>query len=109
MLVKMGLDLSRWQSQKKGDREHFMETLFGRLLDLNSSNESFVSYLNSEKNKSEKNYSKDVRVAAASDVLSFLADMAAINIELADLRLKGLTRTRFAKLSCLITKNSLEN
>jgi hypothetical protein len=86
MLVKMGLDLSRWQSQKKGDREHFMETLFGRLLDLISSNESFVSYLASEKIKSEKSYARDVRVSAASDVLSFLADMAAINIELADLK-----------------------
>lgn len=63
-----------------------METLHGRLLDLISSSEAFVKYLNNQQKISEASYAKDVRVMAASDVLSFLADMSAINIELADLK-----------------------
>lgn len=86
ILTKMGLALSKWQSQKGDERHHFLEALFGKLLDIIASSEGMISYLNSKLEKSDKSYAKDVRVAAASDVLSFLTDMSTISIELADLK-----------------------
>lgn len=63
-----------------------METLYGRLVDIISVNERFVEYLIKEKERSEKSFANDVRVAAASEITNFVADMSVINIELADLK-----------------------
>ncbi|KAI9090171.1 hypothetical protein DFS34DRAFT_376408 [Phlyctochytrium arcticum] len=85
-IIKFTMNLTKWQEKRRGEQDHFMGTLFGRLVDMVRNNERLIRYLAQEKRELIENYKRDVRLLAFHLCSELHADFASSSVELAELR-----------------------
>ncbi|KAJ3033498.1 hypothetical protein HDV00_006314 [Rhizophlyctis rosea] len=85
-IVKLGLQVSKFQEKRKTEYDNFMGTLYSRMLDLVSYGEKLVRYMAQERKDLMENYKRDVRLTATLLTATFFSDLTTISSELNDLR-----------------------
>ncbi|KAJ3056732.1 hypothetical protein HK097_004593 [Rhizophlyctis rosea] len=85
-IVKLGLQLSKFQEKRKTESDNFMGTLYSRMLDLVRYGEKLLRYMAQERKELLENYKRDVRLSSTLLTSTFYTELSTISAELNDLR-----------------------
>ncbi|KAI8821098.1 uncharacterized protein EV422DRAFT_53275 [Fimicolochytrium jonesii] len=93
-ITKLARQMSKWQEKRRGEQEHFMGTLMGRMMEMAKTGEKLVKHLVQEKKEWMETYKRDVRVSAFQLSSELHTELASTSVELADLRKQRRTDER---------------
>ncbi|KNC95831.1 uncharacterized protein SPPG_09577 [Spizellomyces punctatus DAOM BR117] len=85
-ITRLALQLTKWQEKRRGEQDHFMGTLMGRMLEMIKNGEKVIRFMAQEKKELLENYKRDVRLLAFHLCSELHADFATTSVELTELR-----------------------
>ncbi|KAJ3415446.1 hypothetical protein HDV05_004888 [Chytridiales sp. JEL 0842] len=85
-ILNLGLNLTKWQQSNMATQENFTGSSVARLNTVIRNNERLINQLTKEKTEMIESYSRDVRLASAHAVADIYSEMAALAVEVNDLR-----------------------
>ncbi|KAJ3193176.1 hypothetical protein HK101_005301 [Irineochytrium annulatum] len=85
-IIKLCLQLSKWQERHELENENFTVATFNRMNDLIRSGERHITAMSQDKTEMLENFSRDVRLGVAHGISDIYTELAALSVEVNDLR-----------------------